>query len=107
MKQKQINSILFLSFNEMDALYLLGQRLSNLGVIDEIATRNSFSTSNQAQYFNFNAANAENPALHKYDVANDNSTFKALSEKLLYSELRFSQNKPEIEEVWVLWNNFR
>ena len=46
-------------------------------VIDEMATRSSFSTIKRARYFDFIAANAENPVSHKYDVANGSSTFKA------------------------------
>ena len=49
------------------------------------ATRSSFSTIERAQYFDFIAANAENPVSHKYDVANGSSTFKALLDKALYS----------------------
>ena len=61
----------------MDVLCLLAQSLLNIGVSDEIATHSSFSTTKRAQYFDFIADKAENPVLHKYDVANGSSTFKA------------------------------
>ena len=61
------------------------QRLSNLDDIDEIATRILFSNHNQARYFDFIAANTENPVSHKYDVVNGSSILKAFLDKLLYS----------------------
>ena len=80
------------------------QRLSSLGVIDKIATRRSFSTTNRARHFDFIAANAEKPVSHKYDVANSSSTFKALFDKFLYSELRFI---PKLNQRHILKSLFQ
>ena len=54
---------------------LLVQSVLNRGVIAESATSSSFSITKRARYFDFIAANAENPVSHKYNVTNGSSTF--------------------------------
>lgn len=61
----------------MQTMCLFCINSSKLGYSVVMATHISLKTSFD-QYFDFNMATAENPALLKYNVANQNNTHKAL-----------------------------
>jgi len=70
------------------------------------ASRISFSTLGFDRYFDFNMANAENPASHKYDVANGtySNTRKALLATSGYSSLILYQNPKNENEENIIFN---
>jgi hypothetical protein len=72
--------------------------LPNRGVIDEVATRGSFSAINRDRYILSVTARAGNPVSHKYVVKKKKKEVKSLLTRVINLDSRFSQGA-KTEEV--------